>query len=181
MSWGAWRNHKPAQETVVGGTHKRRSDFAQDERGRSRVAQDTGKEMTPYAGSQTPLNGCGDIYLPVTPCPKPRMTQRDRWKTRPAVVRYRQFCDAVRDTWPVGVTYPEAGAHVTFWLPMPRSWSKRKRDTMRGQPHQQKPDRDNLEKALMDAMCEDDAHVWDGRTTKRWADTGYITITTNEG
>lgn len=57
MSWGAWRNHKPAQETVVGGTHKRRSDFAQDERGRSRVAQDDKTACVAYAGTQAPLNG----------------------------------------------------------------------------------------------------------------------------
>ena len=176
-----FENWRPDPARVISDTSKRRSDLAQDERRRSRVAQDDKKACVAYAGTQAPLNGREDIYLPVTPYGKPRMTRRDQWAKRPAVIRYRAFCDAVRAAWPAGIPYPAAGAHVTFWLPMPKSWSKRKRDAMRGQPHQQKPDRDNLEKALMDAMCEDDAHVWDGRTTKRWADTGYITITTNEG
>lgn len=32
----------------------------------------------------------------ICPLPKPRMTQRDRWAKRPAVLRYRAFCDEVR-------------------------------------------------------------------------------------
>ena len=49
-------------------------------------------------------------------------------------------------------------------------------------PHQQKPDRDNLEKAVLDALGDfaglpplvwcDDCQVVAGRTTKRWALTG---------
>ena len=29
----------------------------------------------------------------ITPVPKPRMTQADRWRKRPCVVRYFAFCD----------------------------------------------------------------------------------------
>ncbi|MGU0055537.1 RusA family crossover junction endodeoxyribonuclease [Enterobacter hormaechei] len=39
---------------------------------------------------------------------------------------------------------------------------------MNGKPHQQKPDKDNLEKALLDAIFDDDSRVWDGRVTKVW-------------
>ena len=77
----------------------------------------------PQSERQGPANGREDIYLPVTPYGKPRMTRRDQWAKRPAVIRYRAFCDAVRAAWPAGVPYPAAGAHVTFWLPMPKSWS----------------------------------------------------------
>jgi Holliday junction resolvase RusA-like endonuclease len=111
----------------------------------------------------------------ITPLGKPRMTQRDRWKQRPAVLRYRAFCDAVRAS---GVELPEAGAHVTFVLPMPRSWSKRKRAEMDGQPHRQKPDVDNLTKALLDAVLKDDAAVWDIRASKRWGQVGQIIVET---
>lgn len=130
--------------------------------------------------SQTPRTGGGSIYLPVTPYGKPRMTQRDKWMRRPCVVRYRQFCDAVRASWPAGVPYPAEGAHITFYLPMPKSWGRAKREANRGQAHQGKPDVDNLLKSLLDALHTDDAHVSDVRITKRWADVGYITITTNE-
>ena len=32
----------------------------------------------------------------ITPCPKPRQTQSDKWKKRPPVLRYRAFADEVR-------------------------------------------------------------------------------------
>ena len=110
----------------------------------------------------------------ITPVGKPRMTRADKWKKRPEVLRYRAFCDHVRL---LGVELPEAGAHVTFILPMPLSWSKKKRLQHDGQPHQAKPDCDNMLKALMDAIYADDAHVWDCRVTKVWGETGQIVIT----
>lgn len=79
-------------------------------------------------------------YL-ITPVGKPRMTRADKWKQRPPVMRYRMFCDEARLH---GIRVPENGAHITFVLPMPKSWSKKKRAAMDGQPHQQKPDLDNL-------------------------------------
>lgn len=109
----------------------------------------------------------------ITPMGKPRMTRADCWKKRPEVLRYRAFCDEVRLH---KVQLPEDGFHVTFILPMPSSWSKKKRQQFDGQPHQSKPDMDNLMKALMDAIYEDDAHIWDGRITKRWGETGQIII-----
>lgn len=111
-------------------------------------------------------------YL-ITPIPKPRQTQRDRWAQRPPVLRYRAFCDEVRLN---RISLPESGYHVTFVLPMPDSWSKKKRAEMAGKPHQQKPDKDNLEKALLDAIFEDDCRIWDGRVTKIWGEVGQIII-----
>ncbi|MEL4014370.1 RusA family crossover junction endodeoxyribonuclease [Dryocola clanedunensis] len=110
---------------------------------------------------------------PIAPLGKPRMTRADRWKKRPEVMRYRAFCDEVRLH---NVQLPESGFHVTFIIPMPPSWSKKKRQQYDGQPHQSKPDMDNLMKALMDAIYEDDAHIWDGHITKRWGETGQIII-----
>ncbi len=112
------------------------------------------------------------IY-PVLPVPKPRMTQRDKWAKRPVVLRYRAFCDEVRA---LGCLVPESGAHVTFRLPMPKSWSKKKRAEMLGKPHQQKPDVDNLIKALMDAVLKEDEGVWDIRQTKYWAENPSIEV-----
>lgn len=109
----------------------------------------------------------------IDPVAKPRMTQRDKWQKRPAVMRYRAFCDECRL---LGIEVPEAGAHVTFHIPMPSSWSKKKKEAMLGQPHQQRPDVDNLQKALQDAVLEEDSSVWDVRITKRWAETGSIEI-----
>lgn len=111
-------------------------------------------------------------YL-ITPMGKPRMTRSDKWKQRPEVLRYRAFKDEVRLN---KVSLPERGYHITFVIPMPKSWSKKKKAEMNGKPHQQKPDKDNLEKALLDAIFEDDCRIWDGRVSKVWGETGKIII-----
>lgn len=113
----------------------------------------------------------------ITPLGKPRMTRADKWKKRPEVLRYRAFCDEVRLN---NVSLPESGYHVIFVLPMPPSWSKKKRSLMDGKPHQQKPDKDNLEKALLDAIFGEDSHIWDGRVTKIWGETGQMIIREGE-
>ena len=93
----------------------------------------------------------------ITPCPKPRQTRADRWKKRPCVLRYRAFADQVRAS---GMTIPDHGAHVTFHIA--------KVIEMCGTPHQQRPDVDNLGKALLDALFKNDSHIWDIRFTKLW-------------
>lgn len=109
----------------------------------------------------------------ITPVPKPRMTQRDKWAKRPAVMRYREFCDQCRE---LGVTVPDGGAHVRFIMPMPKSWSAKKKAEMAGQPHQQKPDLDNLLKALFDATRKEDSGIYSISAIKEWGDHGRIII-----
>ena len=102
------------------------------------------------------------------------MTQRDKWAKRPAVLRYRAFADEVRAR---GVQVPYFGAIITFGIPMPRSWSSKKKTAMLSAPHQQKPDIDNLLKALLDAVHKDDSGIWQITACKRWAENGFIKIT----
>ncbi|WP_234262277.1 RusA family crossover junction endodeoxyribonuclease [Klebsiella aerogenes] len=111
-------------------------------------------------------------YL-ITPIGKPRMTRADKWKQRPPVMRYRTFCDEARLH---DIHIPPANAHIVFVIPMPKSWSQKKRKQQDGQPHQQKPDIDNLTKSLLDALFDDDSHVWDVRASKIWGETGMIII-----
>lgn len=112
------------------------------------------------------------MMYPIEPLPKPRMTRADKWKQRACVMRYRAFKDECRAH---GVEiYP--AMDVVFRIPMPDSWSAKKRSTMAGQPHQQKPDIDNLAKALLDAVCDDDSHVWHVNAKKIWAEIGAIEI-----
>lgn len=108
----------------------------------------------------------------IVPNTKPRMTQRDKWKKRPCVLQYHAFKDEVRLK---KVDLPEA-YHIIFILPIPESWSKKKKAAMDGQPHKQTPDKDNLEKALLDAIYGDDSHKWDGRVTKIWGKVGQIIV-----
>ncbi|OCG45693.1 crossover junction endodeoxyribonuclease RuvA [Gilliamella sp. Choc4-2] len=109
----------------------------------------------------------------ITPVPKPRMTQRDRWAKRKPVLQYFAFKDACKAS---GVTLPESHYHIIFVIPMPKSWSNKKRAEMDGKPHQQRPDKDNLEKGLLDAIFGEDCRVWDGRVTKIWGNVGQIII-----
>lgn len=115
------------------------------------------------------------LTFDISPVSKPRMTQSDRWKKRDCVVRYFNFKSLLRLKYPA-FKMPEANYRLTFYIPMPPTWSVKKRELMRGKPHQQKPDKDNLEKAFLDAVCDDDSYIWDGRTTKYWWDVGMIQI-----
>ena len=109
----------------------------------------------------------------ISPVAKPRMTRSDKWKKRPCVMKYRAFADECREQ---GVVIPNHGAHVIFNMPMPKSWSKKKKAEMWCSPHRQRPDVDNLVKALMDAVLKEDCCVWDIRITKRWAYKGSIQV-----
>lgn len=117
------------------------------------------------------------MKIDIIPVSKPRQTRSDVWKERPAVMRYRAFADELRLKYrgdlPEQVT-------LVFRLPMPQSWSKRKQEVYRLQPHKQKPDIDNLVKAVLDALCEDDSHIWHVDAYKFWDDIGSIEITAYE-
>lgn len=116
------------------------------------------------------------IYY-IKPVPKPRMTQRDKWltgvKRRPSVRRYFQFKELCRI---YKVEVKESETEIVFVLPMPKSWPYKKREEMLGKPHQQRPDKDNLEKALLDAVYDEDCRVWDSRVSKLWGVKPMIAI-----
>lgn len=88
-------------------------------------------------------------------------------------MRYRAFADELRlkyrEDLPEQVT-------LVFVIPMPKSWSNKHREAMRFQPHKSKPDVDNLQKAVLDALCEDDSHIWHVDAYKFWGDRGSIAI-----
>ncbi len=60
---------------------------------------------------------------------------------------------------------------------MPKSWSKKKKLEFGGQPHQQKPDLDNLLKGYQDALAKDDSFIWKFELIeKKWATKGKIVV-----
>lgn len=105
---------------------------------------------------------------------KPRMTRSDVWKKRPSVMRYRAFCDSLRDK--AGNYLPGDIVSLEFYICMPKSWSKKKKKALEGKPHQQTPDIDNLIKAFLDALLDDDSSVWSVHATKHWAVEGKIVV-----
>lgn len=117
------------------------------------------------------------IEFPVDPMGKPRMTQKDKWSKREVTDRYwelKRHMKQIADVY--NFKLPEANYHMIFYIPMPDSWPKSKKEQMNLQPHKQRPDKDNLEKGVLDALCPEDSYVWDGRVTKYWAYKGKIVI-----
>jgi Holliday junction resolvase RusA-like endonuclease len=134
---------------------------------------DVGESIEPINTTILPTRE--PIILPVAPMPKPRQTRSDAWRARPVVVRYRTWADEVRRL--MGPRRLPERFHSTFGVPMPASWSERRRVSLDGRPHQQKPDVDNCLKALLDALLPDGDHeVWDVRATKIWTRQGVIQI-----
>ena len=111
------------------------------------------------------------------PIPKPRMTQRDKWAQRPPVIRYRAFADQIRvEAHKQGLVLGN-GLAYEFHLPMPKSWTKKKRAEKLGQLHDQKPDLDNLIKSVFDALCDEDKAIGSiGQAKKVWGATAKIII-----
>jgi len=116
------------------------------------------------------------IRIEIDPVPKPRMTQSDRWKKRPCVLRYRSFCDELRAKTLTARYVPDGQIKVDFVVPMPPSWTKKKRQQMNLDPHRQTPDLDNLVKAFLDALMVDDSGIHSINAKKIWGDIGQIII-----
>ena len=125
------------------------------------------------------------MILNVAPFAKPRMTQRDRWAKRQIVKDYFAFRDTVKQEIEKLLALQNNDdknksweeLDIGFFIPMPKSWSKKKRSEMAGTPHKQRPDLDNYIKGLLDALLEEDCKVWRVSARKIWVDTeGCITI-----
>ena len=102
----------------------------------------------------------------IEPVAKPRQTRSDKWKKRPCVLRYRAFADECR----LQNVDVYNGCSIIFYIKMPKSWSKKKKEQMVLKPHTQKPDLDNLLKSLMDAVLPEDSHIHHiSGLEKRWA------------
>ena len=125
----------------------------------------------------------------ITPCPAPRMTRSDKWRqpTHPDPSKRRRECVAkyfkfreefiwlckqqrfqLKDT-----------LEIIFYLPMPDSWSKKKKTEMFMKPHQQRPDCDNMIKSVCDSFGIDDGFVWHINAKKFWHTEGRIIIIEN--
>jgi len=114
------------------------------------------------------------IMVKINPVAKPRMTQRDKWDKRPCVMKYWAFKEELL----LKAGRFELGDRldIKFYIKMPKSWNEKKKERFDMQPHQQKPDKDNLEKGLLDAFRKEDCTIWDGRVRKFWVNEGTGSI-----
>lgn len=125
----------------------------------------------------------------VVPMGAVRMTQSDRWKKDPnhidprkrqrgAVGKYFAFktllqLQAKQFNFELGQIF-----EAVYLIPMPSSWSAKKKEAMNGKPCLTKPDTDNITKAIKDALRTEDGDVWWEKAEKRWAYKGSIIIYT---
>lgn len=97
---------------------------------------------------------------------KPRMTQSDKWKKRKCVTDYWAFKNHVNLQANVAGYKMPNEISIEFRIPIPKS---RKKDLKPGDTHQQKPDLDNLIKAVKDALLPEDSTVYKyGSMKKVW-------------
>jgi Holliday junction resolvase RusA-like endonuclease len=118
------------------------------------------------------------IEFDITPIGKPWMVRSDAWKKRDAVLRYWSFKDELTLKAKLLQFQLPDEFEVEFYIPMPPSWSKKRRAEMHGQPHQHTPDADNMLKALSDCLREDDSGIWSVSIRKFWSDRGRIVVHT---
>lgn len=91
-------------------------------------------------------------------------------------MKYRAFADELRWYARVNNYKPKDSLKADFFLPMPKSWSKKKREQKNLTPHDQKPDIDNMIKAFLDVLMEEDKLVAEVHCRKFWGETGRIII-----
>lgn len=123
----------------------------------------------------------------VIPIGAPRLTQSDKWKTNPnhpdPLKRQRKV---VTQYWAFKTLLQLQANQMKFELgnvldalyliPMPNSWSNKKKERMNGMPCEVKPDTDNITKAVKDTLRKNDSDIWYEKAEKRWAYHGSIII-----
>lgn len=115
-----------------------------------------------------------EITIDINPVPKPRMVRSDSWKKRPIVLKYWAYKDEfILKANKVKLKLGEE-LNLIFYIQMPDSWSKKKKELMNNKPHQQTPDGDNILKGICDILCKQDNFVWKVSYEKRWGYKGKI-------
>lgn len=112
----------------------------------------------------------------ITPIPKPRMTRRDQWMVRDCVKKYWGYKDCLKLESLDQKFVLGNNIRMFFVIPMARTWSKKRKLETDKTRHQNKPDIDNLVKAVMDSLKEKDETVHTIFASKSWGYEGSISI-----
>ena len=131
--------------------------------------------------------------LIVTPQTHVRATQGDRLffripreKLRPGglrrlerLERYNQYKVDIRaEALRIKFQFPPQGAQIRFYIPCPKSWSKKKKKQYHNTLHASRPDIDNCLKALLDSLFVEDKYIGHLEVSKHWVDfdIGWVEI-----
>ena len=107
------------------------------------------------------------------------MVRSDKWRRprRPAVRRYWDYRDQLRLEANRLKFIPVNDMEFKFYLPMPPSWSGKKKKRMDFCRCESKPDFDNLVKGFFDALMDEDCRISGvSGIYKFWAETGRIEV-----
>ena len=138
------------------------------------------------------MNSTIGLILNINPVPasRPRVT---RWGTFYGK-KYKQFklemglllidSDKTNSVNPTKWLEGLISADMTFFVPIPKSWSKKKKSSKNGQFCDNNADLDNYEKAILDSLSGiffyDDRQIVKQKSQKIWADKGSIKIILKE-
>lgn len=138
------------------------------------------------------------IILEITPETWCRVTQRDKIffripfdqlypsgkKRKLRIQRYNDYKVAVAaEAKRKQFELPTIGAGIIFFIPVPKSWSKKKKKLHHGQFHGSTPDLKNLLQAFEDSlMTQDKGIAYYTHLGKRWvnAESGWIQVTISD-
>jgi len=123
------------------------------------------------------ITGEHEYVFDIVPMGAPRMTRADAWRKRAIVLRYFAFRDELNLKANLSGYVLGDMLNIKFYLPFPPSYTKKKKDTLEGMPHQLKPDNDNLVKAFMDGLKSEDCTVWCVFSRKYWSSRPRIVVT----
>jgi len=138
------------------------------------------------------------IILNISPQTWCRVTQRDKiffripfeklypsgQKRKLRIQRYNDYklnlsAEAKRNNFEL----PDIGAGIIFYIPVPKSWSKKKKRLHHGLFHGNLPDLKNCLQAFEDSLRKQDKSIaFYSHLGKRWvnAETGWIEVTIND-
>lgn len=134
-----------------------------------------------YRPAPTPIPALdGTVSLLITPRPaeRPRFSKFGGAYNSKAYSEYKKrLVELLKAKITEGQIDPAldyAGIAVQFFLPVPKSWTKKAKAAAHGQPHRSKPDADNFLKACADAMTEAGVFNDDGQVAQMSARKWYV-------
>ena len=119
-------------------------------------------------------------FIPIQPMGAVRTTQKQKW-TDERYKKYAAYKEHIGFMARQIIKQPTTApilATVTFYMPIPNSWSQKKKERHEGAIHTSKPDIDNLVKGLFDSLnkiaWKDDAQVYEVHSRKLYSKTPGI-------
>lgn len=114
------------------------------------------------------------------PSPRPRFRKAGKFVQTYMPASYMKHKEYIQKQMPKLLIKDPVKLEIYFFIPMAKSWTKKKRTLLLNKPHHIKPDIDNLLKTVMDAannhIWNDDGQVYEIVTKKIFSQEAKIII-----